>query len=143
MCVRALKAQTGSNQPKQPPLGSPATPLFMAQEPLSAHPGAFSPDLSHMTTPAMVTALSGLHPNSQTDSVAWPQPCPGTVDLPGRAGGDWHVAGAVRTQQPRLHFDMEGGSWEKGLMLDSPQEKLSSVQRLRNTSTKGGEAPSL
>lgn len=139
-CLRVLRAPTGSDQPKLPPLGPPATPPPMTQESLAAHPGAFSLDLSYMTTPAMVRAVSGLHPNSQTHIVAWPQPCPVTVDRPGRPGGDWHVAGAVRNQQPWLHFDMEDGSWEKGLMLNSHQEKLGSVQRLRNT--KGAEAPS-
>lgn len=93
-CVRALRASTGSNQPKQPPLGPPATSLSLAHEPLSAHPGAFSLDLSYMTAPAMATAV----PCSQTDIVAWSQPCPVTVDLPGRPRGSWHLARAVRNQ---------------------------------------------
>lgn len=100
----------------------------MAQEPISAHPGSSSLDLSYMTTPATVTAVSGLDPNPQTDIVAWSQTCPVTMDLPGRPGGNWHVVGAVRNQQPQLHFDMEDGSWEMGLMLNLPQEKLSSVR---------------
>lgn len=59
----------------------------MAREPLSAHPGAFSLDLSYMTTPAMVTTVSGLDPNSQTVIVSWSQPCPVTVGLLGDLEG--------------------------------------------------------
>lgn len=40
-----------------------------------------------MTTPAMVTTVSGLDPNPQTVIVSWSQPCPVTVGLLGDLEG--------------------------------------------------------
>ncbi|KAJ7402454.1 hypothetical protein BTVI_86188 [Pitangus sulphuratus] len=68
----------------------------------------------------MVTLVSGLDSNPQTDVVAWLQTCLVPMDLPWRPGVDRDLAGVVRNQQPRLHFDREDGPGETGLMLNLP-----------------------
>ncbi|OWK57624.1 hypothetical protein RLOC_00002723 [Lonchura striata] len=77
------------------------------QEPLSAHLEPSVLTWSYVPAPAMVTAVS------QTDIMAGSQPCPVTVDLPGRPGGHRHVAGAVRNHSLDciLTWKMNLGRW--------------------------------
>lgn len=84
-------------------------PLAMAQEPLSAHPGALSADLSYRTAPAVLTAVP------QTGTEAWCQPCPVTLGLPGTPGGHWLEQGGTSSLDCILMWKVGLGRWAQGL----------------------------